>query len=592
MRTGLFWRVFASYLLILTLSLFVLVAIAWTGLHRGALGRELARLESVAREEARLAEGLLAAGEGARLADFPVLRRSQGIDVQAVDTAARPVDASVTAPGTRVLRPEVERALGGEVASRRASGGQFVAAAPVPYRDSIAGAVIVSRDAGPFLAAGRADLRTLLGAALLAWVAGAALAYTVARRFSRPVEELRRGAERFGRGELKRRVALPHSPELAELADALNRMALQLDARINEITSQRNEREAILESMQEGVLAIDRTERILSLNRQAEEFLGVSVRRARGRLVQEAFRNPELQKFLRIALSGDQGDGEPAVIRGQEDRMLQLKSAPLFDSDGQLDGTVVVLADVTRLRQLENLRREFVANVSHELRTPITSIKGFAETLLDDGCGDTASVRRFVEIIARQADRLHDVIEDLLALSRLDREHQLEMENCDVQSVIIESVNLCRPQADERSTAITCQCPPVLGATVNPRLLEQALTNLIDNAIKYSPPGSTVEVRAEPEGDGIGITVRDNGPGIPGEHLPRLFERFYRVDKARSRDVGGTGLGLSIVKHVAQAHGGEVTVESRPGEGSAFHIHLPGAVEHAARNGTGVLAES
>jgi len=248
------------------------------------------------------------------------------------------------------------------------------------------------------------------------------------------------------------------------------------------------------------------------------------------------------------------------------------------DTDGNRTGALVVMHDVTRLKRLENIRRDFVANVSHELRTPITSIQGFAETLLDGAIDLPEDARRFVRIMAAQSDRLNDIIEDLLTLSRLEQEVEqakLPVQQARVRGVLEAAIGVCELWASKKDLRIELTCEDQLYVPINAALLEQAVVNLVDNAVKYSPEGAAVLVQAERSKSELIIRVRDHGCGIGPEHLPRLFERFYRVDKARSRKLGGTGLGLAIVKHIAQAHGGSATVESVPGEGSLFSLHLP-----------------
>lgn len=413
----------------------------------------------------------------------------------------------------------------------------------------------------------------LLFALLAVASAGAALLH--ARHFARPIEELRAGAERFGRGDLKRRVPIYPAYELADLAEALNTMAAQLDKRIDEITRQRNEREAIFESMQEGVLAIDAGERILSINRAAANLLGVVAPAAAGKLVQEAVRHVDLQRFLSEALSGAAEGVHTATLSGAGEAILQVRSAPLRDAEGRRMGLLVILADVTRLHHLENLRRDFVANVSHELKTPITSIKGYAETLLEGAIEEPGHARRMVDVIRRQADRLREIIEDLLSLSRLDRQEPIEREECALRDIIAQAIEVTSHQAASRNVPVSVICPAEIRVFGNTTLLAQAIANLVENAVKYGNGGNEVSVCATERVSEIRIAVQDKGWGIAREHLPRLFERFYRVDKARSRDLGGTGLGLSIVKHVAQAHGGRVDVESEPGKGSTFSLYLP-----------------
>jgi two-component system phosphate regulon sensor histidine kinase PhoR len=271
-------------------------------------------------------------------------------------------------------------------------------------------------------------------------------------------------------------------------------------------------------------------------------------------------------------------EAEMMLRVGAADHTLQAHSSVLCGEDrDRTVGAVVVFNDVTRLKRLEAVRRDFVANVSHELKTPVTSIKGFTETLLDGASEDPEASRRFLQIIAGQADRLNSIIEDLLALSTLEatREGRPALVEADVCDVVTVAMEICGPKAQAKGIRMDAACTPEAHAPINPPLLEQAVVNLIDNAVKYSPEGSEVHVSLEQSHDQIVIRVADYGPGIAREHLPRLFERFYRVDKARSRDLGGTGLGLSIVKHIAQVHGGRVSVESTLGRGSTFSIYLP-----------------
>jgi two-component system phosphate regulon sensor histidine kinase PhoR len=241
-------------------------------------------------------------------------------------------------------------------------------------------------------------------------------------------------------------------------------------------------------------------------------------------------------------------------------------------------GALIVLNDITRLRQLENIRREFVANVSHELKTPITSIKGYIETLQEGAIEEKENARKFLEIIFRQADLLHALVDDLLSLSRIEQEAErgeIQLTREQVRHIIESAVSAYETRARDRRIQVTLHCKEEVIVKANARLLEQAVGNLLDNAIKYSEAGNSVDVEVIKNKNEVAIAVRDHGGGIAPEHLPRLFERFYRVDKGRSRELGGTGLGLAIVKHIIQAHGGRVTVESTLGKGSTFTLHLP-----------------
>ncbi len=434
---------------------------------------------------------------------------------------------------------------------------------------------------------GRAQLPAPAQAALdrLLWLGGALFlalgalaAWWVARRLRRGLDALRTGAERHGAGELGWRI--PHQPvaALEDVAQAQNVLAERLDTRLGDAVRQLTEQEAVLSSMSEGVLAVDHDLRILNLNPGAGRMFGVHPQDARGRTLLEVSRHNELLHFTSTALSATAPTEGEIVIYDPDPRYLQAHGSVLRDGQGRAIGAVVVLNDVTALRRLETMRRDFVANVSHELKTPITSIKGFVETLLDHAMQDPRETERFLRIVQRQADRLHAIIEDLLNLSRIERDAEagdIALEPGALKAVLAAALQSCETLAQAREVRLESECDPGLTAWINAPLLEQALVNLIDNAVKYSHAGGKVRVEAAQQDGMIVIRVRDWGQGIEAKHLPRLFERFYRVDKARSRKLGGTGLGLAIVKHIAQAHRGQVVVESVPGEGSTFSLQLP-----------------
>lgn len=417
----------------------------------------------------------------------------------------------------------------------------------------------------------------ILGGCVLICLA-AALGLFTSRRISQPLQDMRRGAERFAAGDFYHRLTIPDTVELASLAITLNRMAAQLAEQITVITQQRNEQEAILESMHEGVIALDTQERVITVNRAAEALLGVVATQAKGHLIQEVVRNVTLQRLAAAAMHSTESATADIVLRGAEERFLQATATALRDAQGQDIGVLVVLNDVTQLRHLENIRRDFVSNVSHELKTPITSIKGFVETLRDGALDNREHAERFLGIIARHAERLHAIIEDLLALSRLeqsDESYDIPRSETTLTDVLQAAILDCAARAEAQRVTMIPSCAEALRATVNAPLLEQAIVNLLENAITYSNPDSCVWMSARQDDDLLVIEVRDQGVGIPYDHLDRIFERFYRVDKARSRERGGTGLGLAIVKHIAQVHGGQVSVTSAVGQGSTFTLRLP-----------------
>lgn len=419
------------------------------------------------------------------------------------------------------------------------------------------------------------------------WLAGApvivglalVLSWLLSRAIGRSLGRLTEAAERFAAGDFSQRLRLADHRELTETADAFNALADNLERSIASLKRRNNEQEAVLTSMVEAVLAVDSEQRVISVNAAAARLLAASPREIEGRGLQEVIRNADLRRFVTTALTCDEPVEGNLILRHARDRVLQANGTALRDAYGRSIGAVIVLNDVSRLRQLENLRRDFAANVSHELRTPITSIKGFVETLLDGAMASPQDAERFLHIIARQADRLNTIIEDLLSLSRIEQETEaggIVLSLGRIDQVLQAAVSDCAARALARDITVELDCPSDLTVPMNADLLGQAVVNLIDNAIKYSEPGKRVWVRGYREEQSATIAVNDQGSGIAAEHHSRLFERFYRVDKARSRRLGGTGLGLAIVKHIALAHRGQVTVESEVGTGSTFFIRLPG----------------
>ena len=421
------------------------------------------------------------------------------------------------------------------------------------------------------------QLQIAFGGLVIAALA-AFVSLVVARRISQPIEKIRQGAVRFFEGDLSHRLPVPDTEEMAGLAEAMNRMAVQLDNRMKTVLQQRNELEAVLSSMLEGVVAIDRNERIISMNPAAGWMFDCDPLKVSGCNLQEVIRNLALQRFAARALKSTETIEDDFVLYRGEERVLNVHSSPLYDAGNQQIGTLLVINDVTRLRHLENVRSDFVANVSHEIKTPLTAIKGFVETL-QQGTGQSRQEQdRFLGIILKHVNRLNAILEDLLDLSRMEQDNGntgIHLAENRIRNVIQTAVQICQPKAAAKDITIDLDVADDIMASLDATLLEQALVNLIDNAIKYSDKGSRVRIAAVSQAREVSIKIVDRGSGIPQKHLPRLFERFYRVDKARSRKLGGTGLGLAIVKHIVQAHGGHISVESTLGQGSTFIIHLP-----------------
>ncbi len=452
-------------------------------------------------------------------------------------------------------------------------------ALPISQGEEITGLVRTALPVSDIDSTLRGILRQLLLGGLVLAILLAPLCWWLSRRLSRPLELMTAAAQRFSRGQLDVPLEIIGSEETGRLAEAMNRMAIELAERIEREIEQRGEIEAILGSMIEGIVAVDNDEQVIRLNPAAAGFFGVNPEQPAGRPIQELIRQAELQRFIRRALDLREPLEEELIVYAPNKRYLHVLATPLLGNANERIGVLVVLHDLTRLRQLESVRRDFVANVSHELKTPITAIRGAVETLLEDA-GDEAS-ERFLKIIFQQSGRLEALVEDLLELSRIEQgsESGHELEPTPLLPVVSSSAAACENLLAEQRIELRIDCPEGLQVLAHARLLEQAVINLLSNAIKYSNAGGQVNLVAAASGDRVSLRVEDFGCGIAKEHLPRLFERFYRVDRARSRKLGGTGLGLAIVKHVVNAHRGEIEVQSTPGKGSSFTILLHRAAQ-------------
>jgi PAS domain S-box len=418
----------------------------------------------------------------------------------------------------------------------------------------------------------RIVLMLLAGTLLLSWI----ISFIASEFISRPIKEISRVARSFAAGDFSRKIISGSNDEIKDLSEAFNFMAEQLKARIEEAVGEKSRLEAVFLSMVEGVMVVDQHGRIVLMNESLRKIL-LLPDTARGRRPIEVIRNVDIQQLADAALRQEQRitSGEVTLLSPGERAFLVNAAAVVRDRN--IAGAVLVFHDISELRRLENVRKDFVANVSHELRTPISSIKGFAETLIDGGLQDKKHAREFLEIIHADAERLAALINDILDLSKIESGRMnLLLRPCALAPVVDKVLNALQPQGGEKSLVITREIPSDLPLiTADEDKLAQILLNLIDNAVKYTPEQGRITVTASFAAPFVVIEVSDTGIGIPEEDLPRIFERFYRVHKDRSREMGGTGLGLSIVKHLVQAHRGDIVVESVLGKGSTFRFTIP-----------------
>ena len=406
---------------------------------------------------------------------------------------------------------------------------------------------------------------------VLAFVLGS----IAASRVIKPINRMINASRKFSEGDFSRRIIQPSQDEIGELAATLNKMAQDIENKIKEIRAQNQKLAAIFNSMIEGVIIIDKAGRIVSINQAVEKIFGVVKGDAAGKIFLEVIRNNDIAEVISAILKkGEPVSAELTLIYPVR-RIFEVNATPIFDND-TIGGCLLVIHDITEIRRLETMRRDFVANVSHELKTPLTSIKGFVETLLEGALDDKENNRNFLKIIQNHAERLNSLVEDLLSLSYLEsKETILNKESLNLRLQLEEVISGFKSQLKKMNVAIKNDLPAGISINADKNRIEQVFTNLIDNAIKFNKEKGSIRVYSREANGKIEVFVEDSGIGIPEKDIPRVFERFYRVDKARSRELGGTGLGLSIVKHIIELHNGSVGVESVEGLGSKFWFTLP-----------------
>ncbi len=587
LQRRLFWQLFPSYLLITLVSL---LAVTW---YTSSAIKQFYIEQTISDLEAR-----------ARLFEEQISGKFDPLDINGIDQLAKKsgmqalTRLTVILPSGRVVgdshrdpahmdnhadRPEFLDALkvnrGASLRHSITLKKDFMYVA-VPMEKG-SGTIAVVRASIPTSAIDSAlksiQFKVLLAGLMIALFA-AIVSLLVSRRITRPMEQIKHWAETIAGGYFLPKPSVRSSEEVEGLCESLSRMADDLRLRIEQASRQRNEMKAVFSSMIEGVIALDMEGHILDMNQAAAGILKCDPAAARGRGIREVVRNTALHKFVEETLLARDSIERDIPINTDGEGLVNGHGTILREEGGQQIGALVVLNDVTRLRRLENIRRDFVSNVSHEIKTPITAIKGFVETLRDGAVNNPEDAARFLGIIEKHVDRLEAIIEDLLNLSKIEQESEKEgilLVESRINDILQNALQVCHVAVADKDIKIETSCADSIEAKVDPTLLEQAIVNLLDNAVKYSDDGGTIRLQAANEKDFTVISVQDHGCGIAQKHLPRLFERFYRVDKARSRQLGGTGLGLAIVKHIVQAHGGDITVESTLGKGSTFSIRLP-----------------
>ena len=422
---------------------------------------------------------------------------------------------------------------------------------------------------------------SILGSAVASSIFALVLGFVLARRFTRPLREIIGSIRAISRGELDRTIPVRGRDEFGTLARAFNAMRERIREHHDTILSDRNKILAILAAMTEGVIAVDEREEVVHLNDAAGEMFGLDPSDAIGRALPSVIQLPELLRAIEATLRGEEGrHGEIELQRGMARVKMQLQTSGLRNRDGRTVGAVVVLHDVTEIRRLEEVRTDFISNVSHELKTPLAAIKGLVESILEDEEMPDDTRRRFLGRVQRQANRLNSLVIDLLSLSRLEREQDamFEDESLDLRRAVLDGIEAQRPHAESKGlrVEVDVQDGPVR-VVADHEAIRQIVDNLLSNAIRYTPAGGAVMVRLRGDGEEATLEIEDTGVGIDPVHHERIFERFYRVDKARSRELGGTGLGLAIVKHVVRRLGGSIGLDSEVGKGSHFTIQLPQA---------------
>ncbi|HEY2992932.1 MAG TPA: ATP-binding protein [Methylomirabilota bacterium] len=589
--------------LTLTLMGFVAIAVLAAGLY---LSQALDRF-AVESLEARLATAGRLLHDDVRAL---LLRRASPDAMDAfVRRAAAPTDSRVTIMAldgvvladsevppaelgrleNHAARPEMQAALAGRVGRDLRTSVSIhtpLLYVALPVRDGarVVGVVRLALPLSAVTSSYDRVNRVLLAGGLVALVVAFGIGIFVAGRVTRPVVEMQAIARQMSEGQFAVRAPVASADELGSLGRALNMMVARLREQIETLQGERAKATAILDGMVEGVIAVDGHETVLLMNERARAVFGVGPGRGEGKPFLEVIRNADLHEIFRAGRRAGDVARRELRLTSPVERTLRVTAVPL-PLGAEPPGLVMVVDDVSELRRLEQVRTEFVANVSHELRTPLTAIQGYLETLLGGALEEREHARRFLEVAFRHTERLGRLLNDLTDLSNIELgKVSLHLTPTALRPVVDSVLEIVAAKARDGGVEVAADVPETSTAHADHDRLAQILINLVDNAVKYTPAGGRVAVRARAlDGERVELSVSDTGVGIPHVDLPRITERFYRVDKARSRELGGTGLGLAIVKHLVLAHGGELAIESQEGQGTTVRFTLLAGGESAAR---------
>ncbi len=577
MKGRLFFKILFSYLAIVVLSFLILNSFIKDELRTVMTGK----IERELLAYARLIDLSSPADIKAQIAPVAAISRSR---VTLIDARGAVLADSVFDPlkmDNHLNRPEVQEArVRGEGKSSRFSASDnmdmFYVAVAVKDRGRIAGYVRLARTLDDVKKTVNQIYRSFLMALVVIFGLALMLALLFSYTLTRPVRILERFTEKLRRGEPTGTLILQTADETRKLADNINYLVGELQDKIRQADEERNKLMAALTSLSEGILILDEQDKIEFVSRSLSDLLFAYYGDIEGKTLAEAFRNIDLQKIFHAFKVNREAASAEVTMGGIDPVILKVSLSEISGPPGE-EKIMVVFHDVTRLKKLERVRTDFVANVTHEIRTPLAAIIGYLETLQQGAMSNPQDAARFLDIMLKQAYRLNRLVEDLMTLSKIELgEVEFRFEEVSLHAVAESVIGLMEAKAAAKGISVANQ----IGAAMRPVLgdrdrLNQILLNVLDNAIKFTPEGGVVTLDAQQREDGVIVSISDTGAGIAREEIQRLGERFYRIDKTRSRELGGTGLGLSIVKHLMQAHGGEMTINSRPGAGTTVSLYFP-----------------